>query len=349
MRSVTFFLGLCLVSGIALAAPAKTADTLDQKRIQTEYGDGNFETVIQILEDFRAKHAQTRALDSFYVAKYLGVVYASNPNSREKGKYWLYRMLQLDPTADLVDLYVGEEVDRTFEKVRQEFIVRRNYRGINDVRLAKAVKEGEPPHKDTVVLRDTVVMGNQGDTSLPPPKALKEFRKGWTFNVNLGMGMKFLDKVDWGELEIQRQTEFRLATDARQPRWPINVAFDYMHSYSQEKFYIDTTTGRTVAYKGTTDELNLGVRKIFDRKLYSMRPFVGGGLGYISTSFFKDLEKSFQNGSLGMWADGGIYWELERHFNIGVEGIWSWAEIPIVVVDVNAGGLHVEMLVGYHW
>ena len=32
---------------------------------------------------------------SVVIAKYLGVVYAANPDSREKGKYWLYRMLQL--------------------------------------------------------------------------------------------------------------------------------------------------------------------------------------------------------------------------------------------------------------
>ena len=88
---------------------AVSADTLDRYRIHAEYGEGNFEVVIQLLEDYRTRHKAFPASDSLFIAKYLGVVYASNPASREKGKYWLYRMLQIDPASDLVDMYVGEE------------------------------------------------------------------------------------------------------------------------------------------------------------------------------------------------------------------------------------------------
>lgn len=60
--------------GAASAASRPSTDTLDRTRIHGEYGDGNFEIVVQILEEFRAKHRDFRPADSLFVAKYLGVV-----------------------------------------------------------------------------------------------------------------------------------------------------------------------------------------------------------------------------------------------------------------------------------
>lgn len=329
--------------GAAPDLAGRPSDTLDRARIHGEYGDGNFEIVTQILEEFRSKHRSFRTMDSLFVAKYLGVVYASNPASREKGKYWLYRMLQIDPTSDLVDMYVGEEVDRTFEKVRQEFIVRRNYRGINDVKLAKSIKDGDGRRRDTVVVRDTVNMGGQGNDSMPE-RHLKDFRFGWTGNINFGVGIKLMDKTQWES--TRQQKEFRLALDIRQRRWPINIVLDFLYSRS-ELINLELADESIIQYRQNSNELNAGVRKIFDQKLYTMRPFVGGGFGYITTALDGF---DYQQGTLGAWAEGGIYWELERHFNIGTEFLWSWAEIPYGLGQLaNAGGIHFEMILGYHW
>lgn len=320
-------------------------DTLARVRIHAEYGEGNFEIVIQALEDHRARNREFRRSDSLFLAKYLGVVYASNPATREKGKYWLYRMLQIDPGADLVDMFVGEAVDRTFEKVRQEFIVRRNYRGINDLKLSRAIRDSDRV-RDTVVVRDTIRTGPDHDTL--PPRRLQDFRHGWTGNLNLGVGLKFMDEDEWAA--TSKQKELRVAFDIRQRRWPINIAFDFMYSMSEDVYTWSESDQDWLGYSQTSYELNAGVRKIFDQKLYSMRPFVGGGLGYISTSLdFAALRDTFEKGTLGAWAEGGVYWELERHFNIGAEFLWSWAEIPVLAEVANAGGKHFEMIVGYHW
>lgn len=335
--------------GVPAATPADSAgpqalpspaDTLDRARIQAEYGDGDFEVVIEALEGFRATHKAYSASDSLFIAKYLGVIYSSNPASREKGKYWLYRMLQIDPAADLVDMYVGEAVDRTFERVRQEFIVRRNYRGINDMQLARSVA-GPERSRDTVVVRDTVKLG-AGDDSLPE-RSLRDFRTGWTGNLNLGVGLNRMDGEDWGTTSLQK--ELRLAFDIRQRRWPINIAVDFMYSVSEDVYlFVDDST---VSYRQRAIEINGGVRKIFDGKLYSMRPFVGGGFGYMATG----LEGYYEvgGGNLGAWAEGGVYWELERHFNIGAAALWSWTEISTEVGPATAGGMHFAMILGYHW
>lgn len=362
------------------ASKAVPADTVDQKRVHSEYGDGNFETVTQILEDYRAKHEHYRVADSVFIAKYLGVVYAANPNSREKGKYWLYKMLQMDPAQDLVDLYVGEEVQGTFEKVRSEFIVRRNYRGINDTKLNKAVAEGEPK-RDIVVQRDTVVVkdnylapitdGIKGGYDevkggikagiqagyVPIKEEVKqENQNSLTGNLNVGAGLKFMSP-DWKDIAgVSDQTEFRVTFDLRQRKWPINIAAIFSYGFSPDAQQVipgQSDASATADQTINIMEVGVGVRKIFDFRLYSVRPFFGGGFGYINTEWNLDSDEfayhsSNRQGKTGIWMDGGVYWELDSHFNIGLAWTYSWAEY-FLYQDLNHGGQHVNMILGFHF
>jgi opacity protein-like surface antigen len=366
----------------AVRPPPSAADTVDQKRVHSEYGDGDFETVVQILEDYRARHDHFRVTDSVVIAKYLGVIYAANPDTREKGKYWLYRMLQIDPGQDLVDLYVGEEVQTVFERVRQEFIVRRNYRGINDTRLNHAIAAGEPPKRDTVVRKDTVIL--KGDNYLSPivtpitegikggydevkggikagiqagyvpvkDEALPD-DNGLTGDINVGAGLKFLESR-WQDLAgFTDETGFNLTADLRRRKWPINIALDFAYAFAPEAYQDFTGSGNGLAKQTIrTYELCAGVRKIFDFRLYSVRPFFGGGLGYVYTEW--DLKgdtyrSESGSGATGIWLNGGVYWELDRHFNIGIDWMYSWAKITFYTEALNNGGQHLNMLLGYHF
>lgn len=363
------------------SAHSAPADTLDGEKVHSEYVEGNFESVTQILEAFRTGHGNYRQSDSLIIAKYLGVVYASHPDTREKGKYWLYKMLQINPAADLVDLYVGGDVDGVFEKVRQEFIMRRNYRGINDTRLAEAVQRGSPSEKDTVVLKDTIVL-KDGSWIAPLADGIKggygEVKGGikagiqggyvpietesgnggsaWTGNVNFGAGIKFLDKDDWEPYGFTDQTFMRIAMDVRQRKWPINLALDVTYAFAPEVL-VDLRGDGTTEDLGiplqnvVTYDVNLGVRKIFDFRLYSVRPFFGGGFGRVTTQWtFKGelFDELYRQGKIGIWCNGGIYWELDRHFNIGLEYLFSWASIELLGKR-NHGGHHADMIVGYHF
>ena len=58
------------------------------------------------------------------IAKHLAGVYSAHPATREKGRYYMHRLLELVPSAKLVDMYVSEEIDRIFDKVREEFLAR---------------------------------------------------------------------------------------------------------------------------------------------------------------------------------------------------------------------------------
>jgi hypothetical protein len=137
MKNAFSLLGLLIAvwSGSAAAAdPASTAG-LDQKRIHAEYNEGNFEKVISALETFMAHHPSYSHSDSIFIAKHLAVVYSANPDSREKGKYYMYRLLELLPSAKLVDMYVSDEIDRIFDKVREEFLARQQSFGVDTTAL----------------------------------------------------------------------------------------------------------------------------------------------------------------------------------------------------------------------
>ncbi len=356
------------------SACASSGDTLDVVRIHAEYGDGNFETVVQLLEEFRQKHPQCRAVDSFWVAKYLGVVYAANPATREKGKYWLYKMLEKQPTASLVDLFVGEEVNGNFEKVRTEFITRRNYRGINDLKLAKDVQGGEPGRHDTVVVKDTVMVKNgnwvspitdvvkdglsevKGDIKAGigygyvPIKEENKQDSGWTANLNAGAGIKFLDQSAWSDFGFTDETEFRLMFDFRKKPWPINIALDFTFDQAPDVMRVSDSVGN-YTQKFFTFEMSVGVRKIVDFKLYNVRPFFGGGFNRITTQeelTGAQINETYRDGKIGVWLNGGVYWELDRHFNIGLETMWSWARIDYFG-NGSHGGNHFDMVLGYHF
>jgi hypothetical protein len=106
-------------------------ESLDQKKIHALYNNGDFEPVLQVLEAFMKHNKRYSHDDSVFIAKHLAVVYTSNPATREKGRYFMYRLLELLPSAKLVDMYVSEEVDRIFDKVREEFMVRQHGMGVD--------------------------------------------------------------------------------------------------------------------------------------------------------------------------------------------------------------------------
>jgi hypothetical protein len=108
------------------AAPAhsRMAEKVDQKTVHASYNEGDFEAVTAALTGFMTRNPSFSHEDSVFIAKHLAVVYAANPQTREKGRYYMYQLLELVPSAKLVDMFVSEEIDRIFEKVREEFLSR---------------------------------------------------------------------------------------------------------------------------------------------------------------------------------------------------------------------------------
>lgn len=115
----------------AVSAPARhQPETLDTTAIHSQYTEGEFDAVIQALEGYMRRNRAWSRDDSVFIAKHLAVVYSANPATREKGRYYMHQLLEILPTAKLVGMYVSEEIDRIFEKMREEYADRRGRSGI---------------------------------------------------------------------------------------------------------------------------------------------------------------------------------------------------------------------------
>jgi hypothetical protein len=129
------------------AAPKAASGPFDQRRIHNAYNEGNFETVIRDIESFQKSNKTYPVGDSIFIAKHLAVVFSANPDTREKGKYYMFRLLELLPSAKLVDMYVSDEIDRIFDKVREEYVTRQKGFGVDSAQTLPArapVNQGKP-------------------------------------------------------------------------------------------------------------------------------------------------------------------------------------------------------------
>lgn len=154
MQMIQAFL-LCLFSGLLIipsdAAPAKQAAKpsspsksqpllksapvakalrkLEQEKIHFIYTDGDFDLVVAMIDTFARENPVHSKDDSVFIAKHLAVIYTANPATRERGKNHMFRLLDLLPSAKIVDMFVSDEIDHIFEKIREEYKVRQQMAG----------------------------------------------------------------------------------------------------------------------------------------------------------------------------------------------------------------------------
>jgi hypothetical protein len=141
-------------------APASTSG-LDQKKIHADYNEGNFDKVTSDLEKFMASRKEYGLDDSIFIAKHLAVVYSANPKTREKGKYFMYRLLALLPSAKLVDMYVSDEIDRIFDKVREEYMTRQKSFGVDTAKVSVPSKAPASSERETAAAQAPAPEGSR--------------------------------------------------------------------------------------------------------------------------------------------------------------------------------------------
>lgn len=166
----------------------------------------------------------------------------------------------------------------------------------------------------------------------------------WTGNVNFLLGSKSLEESDWAPVE--EQGEFGVMLDFKEQSWPVSIAIDMLGSGDEE-----TISG--FKFEGTTSEFDLGARKIFEIENSNIRPFIGGGLALISAeaklSYSGIPIGSASDSGAGLWLNGGVYWSINDQFNLGVQLRTSTAEVTFNGYDIQAGGGHAGVMLGFHW
>jgi len=125
--------------------------SLDQDRIYALYFDGNFEEVRHILETFRKEQPSPSENDKVFMYKYLGIVYAANPETRDQAESYLYQLLKLKPTIEVLDMYISENIKVIFKNVKKDYELKMKYLG----------KENQP---DSLVQTVNPEPGNRKET-----------------------------------------------------------------------------------------------------------------------------------------------------------------------------------------
>jgi hypothetical protein len=106
----------------ALAVKGLNPDgSLDKPTISKAYFEGEFWTVINALEAFRKSSPKISREDSVYAFKYLSVVYAAEPTTRVKAESYMYQLIRMMPTIDLLDLYISDNIQSIFVKVKSDY------------------------------------------------------------------------------------------------------------------------------------------------------------------------------------------------------------------------------------
>lgn len=168
----------------------------------------------------------------------------------------------------------------------------------------------------------------------------------WTGNINAFLGIKYLDSDDWDDdyFEMSEQSEGGILFDIMKTDWPVCAVIESMYGISTDDYM-------GMGVEAITTELFLGVGKTWAPNP-TIRPFVRAGVNFASVEIEAEYEgesDSDEESGTGYAISGGVYWTLSQHFNLGLSVRYSKATVEFNDVDVEAGGTHSGLILGYHW
>ena len=208
---------------------------------------------------------------------------------------------------------------------------------------------------------------------LLPTTASRSDAKG---DINLVFGFKqisdFADLQESinGEDDLGNHFELGAEMTFRGADWPIGIAVDILGSTREDDIYYVTYYLGYNAYDLTletsTAEIDIGIRKIWELPKKAVRPYIGGGLSLARgevevTGVVFDpvalgpefsVSESVDAMGAGFWIGGGVFWRVGQSFNIGLNARYSTAEVEFDELgeeDVDVGGLHGGLLLGWGW
>ncbi len=191
------------------------------------------------------------------------------------------------------------------------------------------------------MIKRIVVLSVVGFLLIMPGWALCDQSESvWTGSLSLFAGKKFLDD-DWEPLD--EHNEFGAVFNFRQRSWPVDIAFDVFYSWD------DDSVG-SIDLDGDTLEFNIGARKVWESN--KIQPFIGGGLAIIKAEIEASafgVKVSDDDTDAGLWAECGIRYLISDQLSLGLDLRYSWVEVTLLDVDGDAGGVHLGILLGYHW
>lgn len=111
----------------AKPAPAKSAKAapMDTIKLHEQYLEGDFDQAIRTLEVQLKTQKPMSHAESVFVFKHLGVMYAAQKSTQDKGKHYMHMLIAIEPTAKILDMYASDMIHLIFRNVQEEFEVKR--------------------------------------------------------------------------------------------------------------------------------------------------------------------------------------------------------------------------------
>ena len=111
----------CLLLLAPRTLHASPTNTLDTAHIHRTYLEGDFDLAIELIEDARKYGGPFSHEDSVFIFKHLGVMHAAKYETREKGKHYMVKLLEVEPTAKILDMYASDMIYMIFKNIKDEF------------------------------------------------------------------------------------------------------------------------------------------------------------------------------------------------------------------------------------
>jgi opacity protein-like surface antigen len=163
-------------------------------------------------------------------------------------------------------------------------------------------------------------------------------------NVNFFIGQKSMDDSDFWK-PVDDHTEFGVNFDMIEKGWPVSLDLGLMMSS-------DESSDNYGSIEGKTNELYVGIKKIWVIRNFPLKPFVSGGLSYVSAEMEGENYYGYfddDDSAMGFYLSAGAYATLSKHLNLGLLFRISKAEVELFGDDVDAGGEHFGLFLGYHF
>jgi hypothetical protein len=117
-RFIAFLAAFLLFAGSFNSFAAELSFT----RIKNLYNEGEFEKIRISLEDFLKKSGKSsEPKERIFAYKYLGVIYAAEPQGYPLAETYFYQLLKLAPNAHLSDMYVSTAIEEVFSRTQVRF------------------------------------------------------------------------------------------------------------------------------------------------------------------------------------------------------------------------------------
>ena len=101
---------------------------LDLPTLQAEYREGELEKVKGVLELYLKEAGESVTRDEqVFVLKYLGVIYASNPDETIRAEAYFNQLLPLAPNMELTDMFASKAIQKIFDEVKRDFTRAQEY------------------------------------------------------------------------------------------------------------------------------------------------------------------------------------------------------------------------------